>query len=62
MMLFRVFTLVLVGFVASASVKGSQKDQETEGGTQQLVRAGRHGPLQIVPQSWYENAIVAVSF
>ena len=62
MMLFRVFTLVLVGFVASASVKNGRKTEETEGGTQQLVRAGRHGPLQIVPQAWYENAIVAVSF
>ena len=64
-MLFRVFILVSVGLVASASVvRSSQKPQQevVEGGTQQLVRSGRHGPLQIVPQAWYENAIVAVSF
>ena len=64
MVLFRLFTLlVLVGFVASASVKSSKKPEESEAtGTRQLVPAGRHGPLQIVPQAWYENAIVAVSF
>ena len=64
MVLFRLFTLlVLVGFVASASVKSSKKPEESEAtGTRQLVRAGRHGPLQIVPQAWYENALVAVSF
>ena len=63
-MLFRVFILVSVGLVASASLKNSQKPQEVErsGTEQQLVRSGRHGPLQIVPQAWYENAIVAVSF
>ena len=64
MVLFRLFTLlVLVGFVASASVKSSNKAEESEAtATQQLVRAGRHGPLQLVPQAWYENALVAVSF
>ena len=48
MVLFRLFTLlVLVGFVASASVKSSKKLEESEGtGSQQLVRAGRHGPLR----------------
>ena len=63
-MLFRVFILVSVGLVASASLKNSQKPQEVELSRteQQLVRSGRHGPLQIVPQAWYENAIVAVSF
>ena len=63
-MLFRVFILVSVGLVASASLKNSRKPQEVElSRTQdQMVRAGRHGPLQIVPQAWYENAIVAVSF
>ena len=82
MVLFRIIALVLVGFVASASVKSSKKEEiegtgtrqliragthekpeEIEGtGTKQLVREGRHGPLQIVPQAWYENALVAVSF
>ena len=48
MVLFRLFTLlVLVGFVASASVKSSKKPEESEAtATQQLVRVGRHGPLQ----------------
>ena len=48
MVLFRLFTLlVLVGFVASASVKSSKKLEESEGtGSQQLVRAGRHVSLQ----------------
>ena len=63
MLLFRLITLVLIGFVAIASVKSSKTPEESEvGGTLQLVRAGRHGPLQIVPQAWYENALVAVSF
>ena len=60
-MLFRVYTLVLVGFVSSASVK-SQAEEESRSGSDQLARAGRHGPLQVVPQAWYENAIAAVGF
>ena len=61
-MLFHVYTLVLVGFVSSGSVKSGQAQEESRSGSDRLVRAGRHGPLQIVPQAWYENAIVAVSF
>ena len=59
-MLFRVYTLVLVGFVSSASLKSGQAQEESR--SDQLVRAGRHGPLQVVPQAWYENAIAAVGF
>ena len=61
-MLFHVYTLVLVGFVCSASVKSGQAEEESRIGSDQLVRAGRHGPLQVVPQAWYENAIAAVGF
>ena len=61
-MLFHVYTLVLVGFVSSASVKSGQAEEESRSGSDQLVRAGRHGPLQVVPQAWYENAIAAVGF
>ena len=43
MVLFRLFTLlVLVGFVASASVKSSKKEEFEGTGTQQLIRAGTH--------------------